>query len=197
MSLPFLSSEPGEEPVIVESLFSSSAERLFLAWTQPEEIVQWFGPEGLNLLSAKLDLRVNGQWEFIYPEVEGVQDIMTGRYLDIIQDARLVFTWQHVRKRSAASRSSPESLVTVQFEQLDQGSRLRLRHERVSREDARLGVSRGWSGSFVRLAAREGGTGQPNDCKLSANTLPEGNHPISGNAAGDPNLGREQKVPNS
>ncbi len=152
MKLPFLKSVPGADPVVVEGVFNTSAARLFRAWTNPDEIVRWFGPGDTPLLSARVDPREGGLWEFAYSERDGVQDVMTGEYVFVVQDEQLIFTWRHERRLSGGNveKTSP-SLVTVTFEDVDGGARLHLRHERIVRESGRLGVADGWSGSFSNL----------------------------------------------
>ncbi|MDJ0917032.1 MAG: SRPBCC domain-containing protein [Woeseiaceae bacterium] len=152
MKLPFLKSVPGEDPVIVEGVFNSSAARLFRAWTIPDEILRWFGPGDAPLLSARLDPRKGGLWEFAYSKRDGVQDVMTGEYVHVAQDEQLVFTWRHERRLSGGKvEKTLPSLVTVTFEDVEGGARLHLRHERIVRERGRLGVGDGWSRSFANL----------------------------------------------
>lgn len=43
MTLPFLKSALGTEPVVVEGIFAASVERVYRAWTEPEELKAWFG----------------------------------------------------------------------------------------------------------------------------------------------------------
>ncbi|MDJ0761134.1 MAG: SRPBCC domain-containing protein [Woeseiaceae bacterium] len=152
MKLPFLKSVPGEDPVVVEGVFNTSATRLFRAWTTPDEIVRWFGPGDTPLLSARVDPRKGGLWEFAYSERDGVQDVMSGEYVLVVQDEQLIFTWRHERRFSSGNvETTSPSLVTVIFEDANGGARLRLRHERIVREGGRLGVGDGWSRSFSKL----------------------------------------------
>jgi uncharacterized protein YndB with AHSA1/START domain len=36
----------------------------FRAWTDPEQIVQWFGPSGFRTHTHEIDIRVGGVWRF-------------------------------------------------------------------------------------------------------------------------------------
>ncbi len=42
MTLAFLKSAPGAEPVIVEGLIAAPVSRVYRAWTDPEDIENWF-----------------------------------------------------------------------------------------------------------------------------------------------------------
>ena len=154
MSLDFLKSPPGQDPVVVEGHFNTSAARLFRTWTDPDELMQWFGPSPRGLVSARLDVEPGGIWECAFPAREGRTDKLTGEYLAVKQDSRLVFTWEHHRAHAdGAVEKTPASLVTVTFTDTPRGARLHLLHERIEEEGGRLGVTDGWRGSFARIAA--------------------------------------------
>lgn len=141
MNLPFLKSSPGDEPVIVEGVFKTTASNLYSAWTTPEAIKTWFGAGPTGPTSATIDLQKDGQ-----------TDILRGNYITVEPDTRLVFTWQHERRfASQESKITPKSLVTLCFKTTDQGVHLRLTHERIEAESGRLGVGEGWNASFTKL----------------------------------------------
>lgn len=42
--------------------FAAPREKVFRAWTDPEELKKWFGPVGYSTLIAEVDLRVGGKY---------------------------------------------------------------------------------------------------------------------------------------
>ena len=50
---------------VIERVFEASREEVFRAWTVPEEIAVWYGPEQFDTPAEKVrvDLRVGGRWE--------------------------------------------------------------------------------------------------------------------------------------
>jgi uncharacterized protein YndB with AHSA1/START domain len=44
--------------------FAARREHVFAAWTEPEQIKQWFGPDTCKVLEAYVDLRVGGSITF-------------------------------------------------------------------------------------------------------------------------------------
>lgn len=50
-----------EEGIVIERVFNAPREKVWEAWTNPELIKQWWGPEGFSAPSIKLDLRVGGK----------------------------------------------------------------------------------------------------------------------------------------
>ena len=156
----FLQSAPGADPIIVESLFRASVDRVFAAWTDPVAIREWFGPKPRSLVSADIDLRVGGAWRFVVNEsVEG-RAVLHGEYKEIEPPQRLVFTWQFLREAPDGSRTeTPASTVTVTFVAEGVATRIHLRHEGIREEDARKGVGSGWTYSFGHLADHLSPTG--------------------------------------
>lgn len=154
MEHPFLKSPLGESPVIIEAPFNASVARLFRAWTNPKQIKQWFGSDEGGPAEASVDLKVNGEWRFAFAENEGKQDILSGRYLEIETDKRLVFSWTHTLVLADGStEQSPESRVTIDFETRGEASHLKLVHELISSDGARKNIGGGWNNSVTKLKA--------------------------------------------
>lgn len=147
----FLRSTPGEEPLVLEAMFKASPERVFRAWTEPEEIKAWFGLQKNDVTKAEIDLRVGGTWRFHIRTEAASAAFFEGRYFDIEPARKLVFSWTHVTLTEDGERNeSVESQVTVTFEAAGAATRVHLRHESLS-EGGRLNVARGWNGSFANL----------------------------------------------
>lgn len=154
MTLTFLQSPPGQDPVVVENIFKASAQRLFEAWTTPDDVVKWFGPATRNLHHVELDLQVGGGWRFSYSSNGEHSDYIEGEYLVIDAPNVLAFTWSHIREFEDGRReATAPSKVTVTFEDVASGARMRLVHSQVVLESGRLGISGGWQIGFERLAS--------------------------------------------
>ncbi|MEC9345929.1 MAG: SRPBCC domain-containing protein [Pseudomonadota bacterium] len=152
MTLPFLKSPPGETPVIVEGHFRATPARVFRAWTEPDEIVQWFGTHTLS--SAEIDLRVGGTWRFLFADTGNGRSILQGSYTDVSPNDRLAFTWVHEHARTdGVIETTPESQVTITFAPERDGTFVRLVHAGIQRVEGRSGVGQGWNASFERLQA--------------------------------------------
>jgi uncharacterized protein YndB with AHSA1/START domain len=148
----FLRSEIGEEPVIVEGVLRAPVARVFHAWTDPEEIIKWFGLESGAMRSAQIDLRVGGKWCFVMQEGEEGRQILQGEYIAIQPEKRLEFSWRHVREHADGKREeTPDSKVTVTFRADGASTHVHLRHEGILHQDGRLGVGRGWDATFEHL----------------------------------------------
>ena len=150
----FVKSELGEDPIIVESYFPAAPERVFRAWTVPDEIMKWFGPTPGSLHSAAIDLRKGGAWQFLKSKDAEKSVGFEGEYLEIETGKRLLFTWMHVTAHSSGMRDATSpSQVEVTFTAKGKGTEVRLVHSRVHNDATRRGFSGGWNGAFTNLKA--------------------------------------------
>ncbi len=147
------SPETATESVYLERTFKASRERVFQAWTEADQIKKWFGPEEVVVRAAEVDLRVGGAFrvEMIISESETV--VHSGEYLEITPPSRLVYSWILDGQTCGGSEKQyGETQVTVEFEECDGATLVRLRHEGLPSEQARKGHEYGWTGSFDKLA---------------------------------------------
>jgi uncharacterized protein YndB with AHSA1/START domain len=55
------------QQVLITRVFDAPRELVFAAWTDPDQVASWFGPEGVNVVpgSVAIDLRVGGRYELM------------------------------------------------------------------------------------------------------------------------------------
>lgn len=148
----FLTSAPGHEPILIEGMFPASPERLFQAFTVPEDVSGWFPPKGNAAFLAEIDLQVGGKWRFILEKTDEKQVQFEGEYLVIDRPNRLDFSWRHVVEFADGQREATDSSrVSVLFLAAGAATEVKLHHEAIKTESARFNVGDGWSGCFNRL----------------------------------------------
>ena len=129
----------------IKRRFKTTPEKIYAAWTRPEELAKWMGPTGTTALEAEADVRVGGRYHIrmIVPDDE---HNVGGVYREVIPNEKLVFTW--------AWRSTPEreSLVTVHLKRDGDGTIMTFTHEQFFDEAARDRHNAGWTGTFEKLA---------------------------------------------
>lgn len=136
----------GRTSLIIERTYDASPEEVWQAWTDPQALTRWFGPENTrSVVRAELDVRAGGRYCIAFDTTDGEAHEVSGTYREAHRPHKLVFTW--------AWRSTPEreSLVTITFNADGAGTRLVFRHEQFFDEAARQGHARGWSGAFRKL----------------------------------------------
>ncbi len=128
--------------------FSAPRGKVFRAWTDPEELKRWWGPDGYATPSAEVDLRVGGMYRLGMKKLpDGQIFYLTGTYREVRPPERLVYTW-----RWEAEPELGETLVTVEFRDLGDATEVVVTHELFLSEKARQDHRKGWSGCLDRLA---------------------------------------------
>lgn len=147
-------SPPAHDAVVrLTRTFAAKPERVFRAWTDPDEVRVWFGPKDVTVTAAAIDLRVGGTYIFTMKMASGAVAHNYGVYREIVAAERLVFTWRlTMHQTDGTTTNSGESLVTATLQAHAGTTELTLTHERLMTDDARAGVTYGWTGSFDKLA---------------------------------------------
>jgi uncharacterized protein YndB with AHSA1/START domain len=84
-----------KQDLIVTRIIDAPVELVWKAWTEPERVMRWWGPQYYTSPSCKIDLREGGKYIFCMraPEAMGGQDSYTaGVYTKIVPMERLEFT---------------------------------------------------------------------------------------------------------
>lgn len=147
--------------IVIERLFDAPRELVWKAWTDPERLRRWWGPQGFTAPSAKLDLRVGGKYLFCMRAPDGKDYWSTGVYREVVPMERIVCTDSFADEKGnvvpathyGMSRDFPlEMLVTVTFEEQDGKTKMTLRHAGIPAGPDRAGADQGWNQSFDKLA---------------------------------------------
>jgi uncharacterized protein YndB with AHSA1/START domain len=121
----------------------ATPERLFRAWTEPDELARWWRMEGdgWTFAAAEVDLRVGGAYTLAMRAPDGRMHRASGVYREIQRPSRIVFSWDW---EDPASRVG-DTLVTVEIQDLGDGTtQVTVVHERFSDPSHIPGPERGW-----------------------------------------------------
>ena len=100
-------------------VFNAPPERLFEAYTNPEQIPHWWGPRELTTVVDTLDLRVGGKWRFVQKDSNGEEYAFRGEYTEIDRPRRLTYTFEfepmagHVLTESVTFEPTAEGKTSV------------------------------------------------------------------------------------
>ena len=61
-----------DQQLITTRVFQAPQELVFEAWTDPEHLAHWFGPDGFTITTEKFELKVDGEWKFMMHGPDGV-----------------------------------------------------------------------------------------------------------------------------
>lgn len=127
--------------------------RLWRAVTEPVQIIQWFGPEGVYLEACDMDFRTTGPWTCSMRGKEsGNLYKVSGQITRVSPpdggSGTVGFTWAW---HDDSDTRGPESHVTFTVEQTATGARLTLSHRELPGIEAGQDHTRGWLSSLRKL----------------------------------------------
>lgn len=157
----------------ITRVFDSPRVRVWKAWTDPTEIMKWWGPEGFTAPVCKVDLRVGGKYLYCMRGSAGpdqpVMDFWSGgTYQEIVPYEKIVCTDGFANEKGdviePATYGMPadfprENIVTISFEDVEEGKKTRLTILYVAESDAALKamidaqMKEGWETSLDKFAA--------------------------------------------
>jgi len=143
----------------ITRIFDAPLERVWQAWTDPEQLKRWWGPQDFTAPVIQLDLRVGGKYLFCMRGPDGKDYWSTGTIQEIVPLERLVFTDSFADEKGNIVPASyygmsniPEVLkVTVIFERLPGKTKMTLVHAGFPPSEDREMAGLGWNQSFDKM----------------------------------------------
>jgi glutathione S-transferase len=132
----------------IKRFIDAPAARVYEAWTDPAQLKEWWGPEGVRIRSLSADPRVGGKYRWDLVNQEGEEMSLFGEYRELLPGKKIVFTWQWDDDEVWQNRTS---IVTIELSDRDAGTEVRLRHEQLPSEESRDRHNQGWNSVLDRL----------------------------------------------
>ena len=139
--------EPIKE-VVLEKTYDASPETVWQAWTNPEQLKQWWGPKQMRTQSLAFDPHVGGKYRWTLVDEKDEEMTVFGEYRELVPGKKIVFTWKWDDDEAWKYTSS---VVTVELSDCDGGTELRLIHEKLPSEESRDRHNEGWNSVVDRL----------------------------------------------
>lgn len=147
--------------LVVSRLCNAPPEAVFKKWTDPRRVKRWWGPKGFSTPVCTIDLRPGGTFRYCMRSPEGRDYWGVGIYTDVSAPDRLVYLdsfsdEEGNRVDPAEYGMSPEhpseALVTVTFEENEDGTEVTVRHDIPESLPERSACWQGWSEMLDKLA---------------------------------------------
>jgi len=134
-----------ERRLLVQRVILAKPERIFDAWTKPQLLSQWWGPEHVTCTSAEIDLCVGGHYRIENQMADGSTVWISGVFEQIDKPRKLVYSW------STTSESIPCERVTIYFESREEATQISIIHENIPTPELVTSHSAGWEGCLDGL----------------------------------------------
>lgn len=116
-------SETADREIVVERVFEAPCALVWEAWTNPEHIVHWWGPDGFTTTIEKMDFRVGGEWKHTMHGPDGTDYPNSSVFHEIVDNERIVFV--HGGRRTGGPEVN--FTATWTFEAVGNRTRLTMR----------------------------------------------------------------------
>jgi uncharacterized protein YndB with AHSA1/START domain len=133
----------GDDSVRLERTFEADIDRVFRAFTDPADLVRWWGPMNVRTSIAEIDLRVGGECRWVM-HPEGQVAVLYGRIVELDPPQLLVMT-------NRWDGQDQESLVTLRLSSVPTGTHLELIHQRLPAGADPRQYQQGWDAALASL----------------------------------------------
>jgi uncharacterized protein YndB with AHSA1/START domain len=120
---------------------------VFEAFTDPDVLAQWWGPEGFTVPNLEFDPRVGGSYRIEMQPPEGDSFHLTGEFREVDPPAGLAYTfvWE------PPDADDVETTVALSFRDLGESTEVALTQGQFKTEERRELHRNGWADSFAKL----------------------------------------------
>ena len=83
---------PTKPSLTLKRRLKAPPEKVYKAWTVPEEMMRWWGGNNPATRKAATDVRVGGRFDVGFKSDNGEQHNVGGFYREVVPNEKLVFT---------------------------------------------------------------------------------------------------------
>ena len=130
--------------LVISRTYPASVDRVFKAWTDANQLGQWFAPTDDYTTKANVDLRVGHEYRIAITHKGGNVHTVLGTYRVIEPPRKLVYTWRW-------DGGPNDTLVTVDFTPDGEATKVTITHEQFVNTEDRDKHNEGWNGCLNRL----------------------------------------------
>lgn len=109
------SNEGKKAELVITRVFDAPRDVVFAAWTEADQLAEWWGPKGFTWVSGTLDLRPGGAFHYCMKSPAG--DEMWGKFVydEVVPPERLVFRNGFSNEAGEIVRAPFSSTFPMQF----------------------------------------------------------------------------------
>ncbi len=142
-----------DREIVLSRLLATPRERVWEAWTDPKQIVQWWGPNGFTTTTHEMAVTPGGVWRFIMHGPDGRDYNNKIIFTEVVKPERLVY-----RHGGEGDTEDIKFHVTVTFEAQGRKTLLTMRSLFATAQERndvieKYGAIEGGQQTLARLAA--------------------------------------------
>ena len=102
-----------DRELLITRTLNAPVELVWEAWTNPEHIANWWGPNGFTNTISKMDMTAGGEWDLVMHRPDGTDYKNKSMFKEIVLHKKIVF-----------NHFFPNFTATIEFE--EQGDKTHL-----------------------------------------------------------------------
>lgn len=133
----------------IEKRFSADPETVFDFVSRKDNLLKWWGPEGMSVDDNELDFTQKGPWSSVLVNADGGRYKVTGDVFTSDRPNFIEFSWAW---HDEHDQRGHESIVRFEIEaNASGGSTFTLIHSGLTDEESSANHNTGWTSSFKKL----------------------------------------------
>jgi uncharacterized protein YndB with AHSA1/START domain len=80
-----------DREIVITRVFDAPRELVFEAWTDPERVVEWWGPRSFTTTMHEIDVRPGGVWRFTMHGPDGTDYANRVVFVEVVKPEHLVY----------------------------------------------------------------------------------------------------------
>lgn len=139
------------DAVTLQRVMPASATRVFEMISQPQNMVRWWGHDGMIIPEHDLNFSRPGPWHSVMELPDGTRKMVSGEVTQVDPPRFIAFTWAWHDGGPGGPRGS-ETKVTIEITEAgDDRATMTLSHYGLTTDTARAGHTKGWLAIYDKL----------------------------------------------
>jgi uncharacterized protein YndB with AHSA1/START domain len=78
--------------IVITRVFDAPREMVWEAWTDPKQVVQWWGPRGFTTTIQEMEVRPGGVWRQVMRGPDGTEYPNKSVFIEVVKPERIVLS---------------------------------------------------------------------------------------------------------
>ena len=134
--------------VTIRRTFDAPVELVWKAWTESDQIAQWWSPSGISTEVVEHNFKIGGLWKYHMPMPDGRIFVAEGQYTEIVKFKKIVSS---ANFKPMTEGVEIQSLFKANGNKTDFTFNVVHPTEEYKIKQEKMGIMNGWGSVFERL----------------------------------------------
>lgn len=139
----------GQSTIQASKSFNAPVSALYKAWTDPEQLKQWWKPMGMSLNNVENEITEGGKVIYHFSGDEGTSLTIEGTYQEVQPNERLVYTWNW---QFPDEKLNSAYKLEVTFQGSEEESSISITQNEEEQQESVKPKESAWDDQLIKLA---------------------------------------------